>query len=125
MEFESFPIITAEITFLRTEEGGRSTPPIFSDSTRYMPHIVIQDRFVRKAVIGADRVIREAYQGVAFIDGPNDLQLGKSGQFRLVLMYYPNNQYASVQSGATFTVREGAKIVAHGVVVDRADPIAG
>jgi hypothetical protein len=89
-----------------------------------MPHIVVQDRAVRTAVVDADRVIRELYQGVGFVEGPAEFELGDTAEFRLLLMYYPKNPYTDVRPGATFTVREGAKIVAHGVVKKRVDPDA-
>jgi hypothetical protein len=53
------PLITAEVTFLRTEEGGRAQAPTFNVPARYMPHLVVQGREVRKAIVDADRVIRE------------------------------------------------------------------
>jgi hypothetical protein len=116
------PHITAEVTFLRTEEGGRVQAPTFPARGRYMPHIVVQGRGVRRAVIDADRTSREPYQGVAFLEGPSGYRLGESACFVLELMYYPNHRYIDVQPGATFTVREGPKIVAHGVVLTRTDP---
>ncbi len=32
-------------------------------------------------------------------------------------MYYPRVDYSALQTGVTFTVREGGRIVGHGVVV--------
>src|SRR2546428_10062651 len=61
--------VTAEVTFLRTADGGRKTAPILN-SGKYMPHIVVQDQAIRKAIVDEDRVCRELYQGVRFIDGP-------------------------------------------------------
>ncbi len=40
-----------------------------------------------------------------------------SGQYPLRLMYYPRVDYSTLQTGVTFTVREGGRIVGHGVVV--------
>ncbi len=117
-------LITAEITFLRTDEGGRVRAPAFNMDWRYRPHIVIQSRDVRAAVIDADRAIREPYQGVEFVEAPSDVRLGQTARFVLELIYYPEHPYADVQPGATFTVREGAKVVAHGVVLSRTDPPA-
>ncbi len=115
------PLITAEITFLRTDEGGRVQAPTFNTDARYMPHVVVQSRDVRAAVVSADRVINEPYQGVRFVEGPSDFRLGQTARFVLELMYCPEHPYADVQPGATFTVREGAKVVAHGVVLSRTD----
>jgi hypothetical protein len=43
-----------------------------------------------------------------------------------VLMYYPQPEHESVVPGATFTIREGAKVVGHGQVkrVFFSDPAA-
>ena len=52
--------------------------------------------------------------------------LGEShaGRFVLELMYHPDLPYSDVQPGATFTVREGGRIVGHGVVLSRTEPAA-
>ena len=34
----------------------------------------------------------------------------------LALLYYPHQMYEELQPGVTFTVREGAQIVAYGTV---------
>ena len=116
------PLIEAEVTFLRTEEGGRVQVPTFDPDAPYMPHIVVQSRTVRRALVEADGTIRDQYQGVAFLRGPSGFRLGDTARFTLALIYYPQHRYDDVQPGATFTVREGSKIVAHGVVLSRDDP---
>jgi len=94
--------------------------PLFNlKSSHYMPHIVIQDRSVRSVVIEPGNEIVEDYQAVAFVEGPDDYRLGESGRFVLELMYHPRLPYDDVRPGATFTVREGARIVAHGIVLKR------
>lgn len=118
------PIITADVVFLRAEEGGRSLPPVFDGQHTYRPHIVIQGRDVRRSATDADGVNRERYQGVAFLEGPSPYAPGHAGQFALELMYYPDLPYSDVQPGATFTAREGGKIVGHGVVLSRTEPTA-
>ena len=116
------PFVNAEITFLRTDEGGRMRAPVFNVRSRYMPHIVVQSREVRHAVVDADRFCREPYLGVAFVEGPSEFRLGETASFVLELVYHPDVRYDDVRAGATFTVREGPKIVAHGVVLSRNDP---
>lgn len=111
------PALTAEIVFLTPEEGGRSTPPMLDGS--YMPHIVMQERRVRQAVLDSDGVSREDYQGVRFIRCSSSVELGQSGTYCLELMYFPSHSYASVQPGGTFTLREGRTVVGHGVVLSR------
>lgn len=104
------PVITAEVVFLRGDEGGRSGPPIFDRQHRYMPHVVIQSRDVRRSRTGPDGVNREPYHGVAFLGGPSNYVAGNTGHFVLELMYYPDVSYADVVPGATFTIREGGKV---------------
>jgi hypothetical protein len=87
-----------------------------------MPHIVVQPREVRKAVVDGKGVGTELYEGVEFIERPAYYRVGTPGVFVFDLMYFPGHQYTSVQPGATFTVREGLRIVAHGLVKVRANP---
>jgi hypothetical protein len=115
------PLIKAEIVFLTAEEGGRAQAPAIGGGSRYMPHIVIQDRAVRRAESDASHVTRDAYQGVYFKEAPPDFRLGVSGSFVVELMQYPKRAYEDVQPGATFTVREGPRVVAHGIVLSRED----
>ena len=117
------PHSRAEVVFLRQVDGGRVYPPSFSPSRPYMPHIMVQGRSVRGAATVGD-VSTEAYKGVAFIEPPADLAAGTSGMTGLFLMYYPEVDYADVQPGVAFTIREGGKVVGHGVVVSRKDPAA-
>lgn len=116
------PRITAEVTFLTPDEGGRRSPPNFTGPRQYMPHIVVQPREVRQAIADDEGVGKELYEGIEFIERPADYRVGTPGLFVFNLMYYPQHRYPSVQPGATFTVREGAKIVAHGMVQVRTDP---
>jgi hypothetical protein len=103
--------VEAEITFLPPSEGGRTNPPIllFPNAT-YRPHIVIGNPNQRKAItVGTE--IRETYLGVVFESGPDDIQVGEPLLAKFVLMYYPQPEYESVVPGATFTIREGARVV--------------
>ena len=118
------PDFEAEVRFLTADEGGRRTPPNFTGPHQYMPHIVVQPREARTAVVDEHGVGTELYEGIEFIERPADYRVGTPGIFVFDLMYYPQHRYPSVQPGATFTVREGAKIVAHGVVKLRGDPAA-
>ena len=73
--------------------------------------MVVQDRAVRLASP------TDAYQGVWFKQAVSPLQLGVASTVVLELIYSPDVSYADLQPGATFTVREGARVVAHGVVL--------
>lgn len=117
------PCVTAEVIFLRTDERGRRTGRLFGASpSTYRPHIVVQSRDVLNAIVGIDGVILEPYQAVTFLEAPTSYQLGEKGTFLFEFPRYPRHPYVDVQPGSTFTVREGKKIVAHGVAVSRIDP---
>lgn len=118
----ALPTITAEVVFLPREEGGRAQLPEFGTTSYYMPHLVVQSRDVRRVVIDADGVGREDYLGVAFVECRARLKYGEAARVELELMYHPSVSYEALQPGATFTVREGGRIVAHGVVLSRGDP---
>jgi hypothetical protein len=107
------PQIEAEIVFLPPAEGGRRTLP----EVGYAPHLVLQDREVRAAELNAIYML-----GVRVLALPSDLALGEPGRLALELMYYPGVDYSRVVPGETFTVREGPRVVAHGVVLGRQDP---
>jgi hypothetical protein len=67
------------------------------------------------------RTLTENYRGIAFISGPSDkyIPTNESVVVVLELMYYPDVDYSDVDKSTTFTLREGAKIVAHGEVLRR------
>lgn len=109
------PTIEVEVTFLSTEAGGRAHPPDLL-ATCYKPHLVVQSPDVREAVYeGVFRV--EPYLGVVFISGPAQPTAGQSSRVTLLLGYYPNVDYGALRDGATFTVREGGKVVGFGKVL--------
>jgi len=108
------PAIEAEVTFLKTEEGGRATPlRLEPGSPFYMPHLVIGDP---KAKSPSGKLL-----GVAFRRAPLTLSPGDTATVRMDLMYHPQVDYRELVPGATFTVHEGPKIVGRGRVVKRED----
>jgi hypothetical protein len=109
-------VVEAEVTFLTREEGGRVKMPDLS-AGRYMPHLVVQPPDIRKVVMTEGNIGNEDYLGVAFISGPPQYTAGQPGRFTCELLYYPEVRYEALQEGATFTVREGAKIVGFGKVI--------
>lgn len=128
----SAPEIQAEIVFLPEYEGGRKSlpgfggPPIYRPfiahlSPFYRPHIVIQDRTVCRAITDSDGYNRETYLGVQFVAGPSSPIANVPDTYRMSLTYFPRINYSAAQPGATFTVREGCRIVGHGVVKARQD----
>ncbi len=90
------------------------TPP-FLTSGKYMPHIVIQSADVRVPSMNG-RTLLDDYLGVRFLSGPPIVTLGSHCDCELELMYDGNVDYRAVQNGATFTIREGGKIVGFGSV---------
>lgn len=117
--------IEAEVTFLSTEEGGRSTAVRLDHPTAfYRPHVVVGDVRQRQAIVGSDRVCREAYLGVQFRHAELVLAPGASASVWMDLMYYPTVGYERLQPGATFTIREGHKVVGYGTVLRRSDDAA-
>src|SRR5271169_2233053 len=94
-------------------------PPGVLTGLQYRPHIVIGDRHQSKAIIGPDRVIAEEYLGVGFTAGPAEVPVGKEVQVEMMLAYWPNLEYVRAVPGATFTVREGPRVVAHGTITGR------
>jgi hypothetical protein len=109
------PRITAQITFLPASEGGRETLPTDFSGGQYRPHVVVGDPTQRKALI-VNNVMQENYLGVAFVGGPSSVVAGEPFVVDLALMYWPNVSYDSLVPGATFTLREGPRIIGFGAV---------
>lgn len=123
IDVEAQPRIVAEIVMLSSAEGGRTRGITIEPDSRYMPHLAIDDRANRKARTDANNHSLEHYMGVLFEPALSvtDTATG-SGQYPLRLMYYPRVDYSTLQTGATFTVREGGRIVGHGVVLSSTLP---
>jgi hypothetical protein len=112
------PLIECTVTFLPASEGGRAHPfphGALSGDT-YRPHLVVGDPSQRQAIIVNGNVLAEEYIGVAFHEGPPDVPVGIPVDVSLSAMFYPHPIYDRLVPGATFTVREGPKIVAYGTV---------
>ena len=110
------PLVEAQITCIPESDGGRATPPLLVCSGgSYRPHIVIGDPSQRRAVMIGNE-IQETYLGIAFDSGPTGVEFDKPFLAKFYLLYYPHVAYESVIPGATFTIREGAKIVGFGRV---------
>jgi hypothetical protein len=111
------PRVIAELTFLTAADGGRRHPPPQPPWDRrerwYMPHAVVEGQ--------------SEYLGVRFVGGPA-VAAGDPGRFELALMYHPQVDYRALQPGAAITIREGARVVAQGRVLQQvagsAEPVA-
>ena len=109
------PTISASVTFLSPQQGGRSQNAY--DSPLYRPHIVIGDPNQRVARVDDAGVSAEEYLGVQFTGDDRMLPAGVEHQVTLALVYFPDVDYSAIISGATFTIREGARVVGFGRVV--------
>jgi hypothetical protein len=115
--------IQAEVVLLTKDEGGRSTPllPVAYDGG-LRPHIVLQDRSVRAPKIGmrdGHQCVVDDYLSVAFWSGPSPVPIGYPFELTLLLWCHPDPMYDECVSGATFTIREGGKIIGHGQIKRR------
>jgi translation elongation factor EF-Tu-like GTPase len=112
------PTIRANMTFLSRENGGRATMPVLA-SGKYMPHIVVQSPDVRTARVVNGNVIVDDYLGVRFVSATNEPLPDQSVECEMELVYHPTVDYDSVREGATFTVREGGRVIGFGLVTRR------
>ena len=122
MPVGTIPIIEAQVTLLSAEEGGRKWPLRLSlvEGT-YRPHLVVGDPHQRRALVNASGFGTEEYLGVQFLPASSDLGPGETAVVRMYLMFYDNAPavYERLIPGATFTIREGAKVVGYGRVLTR------
>ncbi len=115
----SEPALLVDIVFLAPQQGGRQSVPVLGTGA-YRPHLVVQDRSVRRArMVG--NAVDEHYLPVSFVNGPGQFNFGDAVKCVLRLDCFPEVQYEELTTGASFTVREGERIVAHGVVIERRD----
>jgi len=94
--------IKARISLLTHDDGGRSTP-FCPKGGGYRPHLRV----------GAGEML-----GVQFVDGPDEVAPGAKAEVIMQLLYQ-GVDYSSLLPGAKFTVLEGLRVVATGIVVDR------
>ena len=84
-----------------------------------MPHIVLGGPNQRGARVGTGNIISERYLGVLISNAPAELLPNQPAAVRLTLMYWPEEQYDGVRPEATFTLREGPKIVGFGRILSQ------
>ena len=107
--------VEIEVTFIPSSEGGRAIWPAMFTGGGYRPHLVLGDPNQRQAIMEGNYIL-ETYLAIAFWQGPDRVEEGVPFICDVVLMGYHHPCYDGVRPGATFTVREGAKIVGYGVV---------
>jgi hypothetical protein len=108
------PVAEARVTLLPELSRGRQGLSI----GQYRPHIVLGPQSQRIAIRDGNRIV-ENYLGVMFVGGPDKMNPGDTAEVKLALMYAPEEPYADVQPGATFTLREGLEIVGYGLILSR------
>lgn len=107
------------VTFLDYQNGGRVTSPELSSGV-YMPHIVVQSPDVRAPRCDGNTIV-EDYLGIRFLSGAKNVIPQQSYDCEFALTYHPIVDYNAVRIGATFTLREGGKVVGFGTVLARID----
>jgi len=109
--------IEAEVTLLHEAEGGRKGPLILAQSKMpYRPHLLVGDPDQRKEITNAEET--KNYLGVAFLSGPEIANPGTSF-ISTMLLIYPEVDYSALVPGATFSIREGWRMVGYGRVTKR------
>jgi hypothetical protein len=121
MVVEPLPIVEADITLLPPADGGREHALVRMDTSHYRPHIVLGSPDQRLAKLQG-RTLVEEYLGVEVLQAQDVIKPGEQARVSMRLAYWPAPGYSGVVPGATFTVREGAKIVAYGTILSRRDP---
>lgn len=110
--------VTLKARFFSSDEGGRSTlfPDMLSKGI-YRPHLVVGDPDNKIAEKDSDNKLIEDYLGVEFISQSSSLVADKDiiAKVRLI---YSGVDYSALTKNATFTIREGGKIVGNGIVLD-------
>ena len=109
------PCVQVRLVFKSPQDGGRRTAPV--DSAGYRPHIVVGERNQKTAITGADgHTLAENYLAVAFTGDGRILAFDREWDVRLRL-WNTAADYSALFPGATFTIREDARIVGSGEVL--------
>ena len=117
---------TVKLTFLTREEGGRK---VLSSgealrSLQYRPHIVIGDPALRspsEETLAQAQLIHEGdgeYLGVVFTGVNREPIAGHEVTAEIAFFWHPKISYSEAVPGATFTLREGARIIGYGEILD-------
>lgn len=108
-------LIEAKVTFLSAGDGGRDHPA--KNSSLYRAYLVVSDPNRRVACkAGENRTLTEDYLAVSFSGEGGPMLPNQPYDVRILLIFYPHPAYGALVSGATFTIREGPKIVGYGRV---------
>ncbi|MFT3664991.1 hypothetical protein [Piscinibacter sp.] len=110
----SVPLMRTVVQMNYTLNGHRSLK-----ERQYWPHLVVGNPEQREALIGEGNVLLERYLGVCAWSGPDRILPGQQAEVLFALPYGTpeDNLYSELLPGATFTIREGSKIVGSGRVI--------
>ena len=110
-------LVSALVTFLTHEEGGRPAPAY--NSNKYRPHLVIGDPNQRVAVLGDDgKTLSEPYLMTSFTGNGEEMPQGVPLEIIINVVYYTDvDGYEAPVRGSTFTIREAQIIVGFGEVL--------
>ena len=110
----------SEMIFLSKSEGGRDIPDGLFQNPRYRPAIVIGDPMLRQVDDSNIERLVKTYLLVVLVDGPQYIEHGIAVWTRMASIYYwPESHYNAAVPGATFTFREGLRIIASGTIARR------
>jgi len=101
---KELPTILARVAFLTPREGGRSFD--VRDAPEYRPYLVVGST--------------EDYLAVRFAGDGRTLPAGRDHDVRMTLVYFDETDYSRLVPGATFTIREGPRVVGSGTVLEAA-----
>ena len=109
--------LRVKVKFYSEENGGRNQLPedLLSVGT-YRPHFVVGDPEQKKAIVNENNVGQEVYLGVSFSSQEGALKPEHEIN-AVVSTIYPDVDYSALVTGATFTIREGQKVVGNGKVL--------
>ncbi len=108
------PVVRARVTLLPELSHGRR----LLQTGQYRPDIVIGPATQRTAIRQGNR-FTETYLGVMFVGRPDEMNPGETAEVSLALRSFPDYPYAEAQPGATFSIREGSRVVGFGEVLSR------
>ena len=119
-------IIDTELYLYSESNGGRHSPILGrTDRSFYRPHIVIGDPAQKVAIYKTNeeekKVSDELYLGVQFRSTPDHEYLPTEEKIRVTmeLSYLGRVDYTKAIEGATFTLREGGRVIGYGTILNR------
>ncbi len=108
--------VVANVTFLTEEQGGRKRPAW--NSREFRTHVVVSDPGQHEVNTAEDgRTLTERHLHACLDGDGEELTQGIENEVLLVLACYRAVENERLVPGATFTLREGGRIVGHGRVV--------